>query len=83
MTKQYNLHSVRIDDEVWAQAKASGISVNQLLRRALGLAYAQTRKVEPVVGDTVTRDTEPPIIVAPKPRYERKPLLKPSQRGAK
>lgn len=74
----YGLHSVRIEDEVWAQAKASGMSVNQLLRKVLGLPFTETRRILSPTQDKVVRHTVPRTTVAPKPG--RKPLLKPSQR---
>ncbi len=79
MTKQYNLHSVRIEDEVWARVKSSGVSVNQLLRKALELTWTETRRVvSKAVDDEVIRDTVIRSAVSPKPG--RAPLLKPSQR---
>jgi len=83
MTK-YNLHSVRIEDDVWAQAKASGTSVNQLLRKALDMAWARTRGVRFTVEDLVkvsdTHDGNTVPRTAVSPRSDRKPLLKPSQK---
>lgn len=74
----YGLHSVRIEDEVWARAKASGMSVNQLLRKVLGVTFTETRRaLSPVQGE-VTRDTVQRSTVTP--RHGRKPLLKPSER---
>lgn len=43
--KNYALHSVRIEDEVWEKVKASGMSVNQMLRKALEMPFTQTRQV--------------------------------------
>jgi hypothetical protein len=77
MGKQYNIHSVRVDDEVWARVKSSNTSVNQLLRKALDLPWVQTRRVDNDndIGSTVTRHT-----VVPSPRVGRAPLLRPSQK---
>ncbi len=33
----YNLHSIRLHDDVWAALQASPLSANQILREALGL----------------------------------------------
>jgi hypothetical protein len=77
MSKQYNIHSVRVDDEVWAQVKTSSTSVNQLLRKALDLPWVQTRRVgdDNEIRSTVVRDT-----VVPGPRVERAPLLRPGEK---
>lgn len=76
---QYDIHSVRIEEEIWKKVKASGISVNQLLRKALELPWEPTRKV---AGDsTHLRNTVLPSAVHPitheeatRPLVERQPL---------
>lgn len=44
---RYVLHSIRIEDEVWRQVKASGVSINQMLRKALESWWSETRRVIP------------------------------------
>lgn len=80
MTKQYNLHSVRIEDDTWARVKASGISVNQLLLKALDLEAGtaglsvQSLPILDAVGPAI--ESRQGKVTAP----YRGPLLKPSQR---
>lgn len=95
MAKEYNLHSVRIEDEVWRQVKESGISVNQLLQRALlvlGPTWVHRIAAGPAAGNvigTTTSGLSSLDAVSPEPSLlrgkatietHRAPLLKPSEK---
>lgn len=97
MPKEYNLHSVRIEDDVWRQVKESGVSVNQLLRRAFGMTWTQTRHVLAGLPDVAATGAladglSSLDVVSPEPsslrgkvatETHRAPLLKPGEKTRK
>ena len=70
----YNLHSVRIHDEVWERIKADGRSVNQLVKLALagvnvvsgGAFDTATLEVTLVEASPVRARKKPEKVVEPK-----------------
>ncbi len=48
MATELNSRSFRIEDEVWKAVQAHELSANQLLRRALGMPWKQSKKAQAI-----------------------------------